>query len=176
MSDDDEDEGDDAPASEEEVREALRAIRSEEGPSLSDVLLLVNAALERKVPLAPQPIVDAVCAKWATDGDFANGGADQFAWNRGAELTRRVSADFRAVGAIENADLLDRLASELEAYQKEVGEGGDVVRLFLGYRKRVGGPFFKIPEPAEELGEVLIEYALEHLADWPDPEGKLPGF
>jgi hypothetical protein len=30
-----------------------------------------------------------------------------------------------------------------------------VVRLFLGYRKRVGGPFFRISEPDEELAEAL---------------------
>ena len=162
--------------SEEEVRAALRAVRSADGPSLSDVLLLVNASLEREAPLVPQPVTDAVCAKFATDRDFANGGADQFAWNHGAEVTQRVAAAFRAVGAIENGDLLARLADELEAYQKEVGEEGDVVRLFLGSRKRVGGPFFRIPEPDEELAEALLEYVVEHAAELPDPDGKLPGF
>jgi hypothetical protein len=167
---------DDQPVSEEDVRAALRAVRSDDGPSLSDVLVLVGASLELEVPLVPQPVTDAVCAKWATDRDFANGGADQFAWNHGAEVTRRVAADFRAVGALENGDLLARLADELEAYQKEVGEEGDVVRRFLGYRKRVGGPFFRIPEPDEELAEALLEYVVEHAAELPDADGELPGF
>jgi hypothetical protein len=179
---DDEDEGgeDDSPATEEQIREALRAVRSQDGPSLSDVLLLVNASLERKTPSLCLPaLVDAVMAKWTCDRDFANGGADQFAWNNGSELTRKVAADFRAVGALENADLLDRLAAELDAYRAqaaELGEDGDAVRLFLGYRKRVGGPFFRIPEPGEELGEVLVEHAIAHAKELPDPDGPLPGF
>jgi hypothetical protein len=183
MSSDDEDDedggDDDAPAGEAEVREALRAVRSDDGPSLSDVLLLVRASLDRKAPLCLPALVDAVVAKWTCDRDFANGGADQFAWNNGSELTRKVAADFRAVGALENADLLDRLASELDAYRAEaaeLGEDGDAVRLFLGYRKRVGGPFFRIPEPGEELGECLIEHAIAHAGELPDPDGPLPGF
>jgi hypothetical protein len=171
------DAGDEARIGEDEVRAALRAVRSLEGPSLSDVLLLVRASLERDAPIVPRPLIDAVLAKWTTDADYANGGADQFAWNNGAEVTRRVAADFRAVGAIENADLLDRLVAELDAYLAEIGEmGDDVVQRFLGYRRRVKGPFFGIPEPGEELGEALVEHAVEHAAELPDPDGPLPGF
>jgi hypothetical protein len=81
------------------------------------------------------------------------------------------------VGAIENADLLDRLASELDAYNKEIGEDRkDAVKLFLGYRKRVEGPFFRVPEPGDELGEVLVEYAIAHASEAADPDAPLPGF
>ena len=58
--------------------------------------------------------------KWQSEGEYANGGADQFGWNWGEEAARQLAALWRAVGAIENADLLDRLASELSAFRAEV--------------------------------------------------------
>jgi hypothetical protein len=163
----------------EEVRAALRALRREEEPSLRDVLTLVGAALELSAPLVPQMVVDAVVGKYQTDGDFANGGADQFVWNQGAAAARSVAAAWRAVGALENADLLDRLAGELDAYRGEAGDAAisaDPVHHFLAYRRRVGGPFFGLPEPGEELAEALVEYVLEHRDELPDPEQPLPGF
>ena len=73
--------------SDEEIRAALTALRGDE-PSLRDILCLVNASYERRLDLVPRAVIEAVEAKWATDRDFANGGADQFAWNHGVETTR----------------------------------------------------------------------------------------
>jgi hypothetical protein len=85
------------------------------------------------------------------------------------DATRAIAAAFRKVGAIENADLLDRLARELEAYQAEVKDlADDPVRRFLDYRKRVGGPYFGLPEPGDELAEALVEYAHEHPDEFSD--------
>jgi hypothetical protein len=165
MSDDDDDEK----VSDESIREALSAIKGREEITLRHILTLVGASFERERPFAPAVVTDAVAAKWECDADFANGGADQFAWNHGTEATRAVAAAFRKVGAIENADLLDRLARELEAYQSEVKDLADEpVRRFLEYRKRVGGPFFGLPEPGDELAEALVEYAHEHPDEFSD--------
>ena len=158
--------------SDDEIREAVDTIRSGAGVELSHVLCLVNASFERDEPVAPQVLVDAVAAKLTTDRDYANGGADQFVWNNGAELARRCGEAWRAVGAIENGDLLLRLAGELEAYRAEVGDAAiaeDPVRRFIEYRKRVAGPFFGIPEPGSELAEALVEWAIEHAGELARP-------
>lgn len=158
----------DTPITDAEINEAIANIRAGEGASLSDVLCLVSASFERDEPVAPQPLIDAVVAKYETDRDYANGGADQFVWNRGAELARRFGDAWRAVGAVENGDLLVRLAWELDNYRTEVGDeaiADDPVRRFLEYRKRVSGPFFGIPEPDEELAEALVEWAIEHASE-----------
>ena len=153
-----------------EIREALTAIKGGEEIALKHLTLLAAASVDRNQPLAPPAITEAVCAKWDCDADFFNGGADQFVWNNGAQEARRCANAFRCVGAVENADLLDRLAAELEAFQAETtNEDLDTVHRFLAYRKRVNGPFFGIPEPGDELAEALIEYAIEHRADFPDP-------
>jgi hypothetical protein len=149
-----------------EIRDALSAVESAAGPELGDVLLLVQATLDGESQLAPPPLCDAVVAKWASDGDFANGGADQFVWNQGSPLARQTAAAFRAVGAVENADLLDHLAAQLDAYLAELGPVDEPVRQFLGYRKRVGGPFFRIPDPDEELAEALVDFAADHAAEF----------
>src|SRR5262245_5047058 len=165
MSDDEDDEK----VSDEDIREACSAIKGGKEITLRHILTLVGASFERERPFAPPAVTDAVAAKWECDRDFANGGADQFAWNHGAEATREVAAAFRKVGAIENADLLDRLARELESYQSEVKDlADDPVRRFLEYRKRVGGPFFGLPEPGDELAEALVEYSPHQTDEFSD--------
>ena len=165
MSDDEDDEK----ISDESIREACSAIKGGQEITLRHVLTLAAASFERERPFAPEAVTDAVAAKWECDADFANGGADQFVWNHGVEAARASAAAFRKVGAVENADLLDRLARELEAYSSEVKDlADDPVRRFLEYRKRVGGPYFGLPEPGDELAEVLVEYAHEHPDEFSD--------
>lgn len=181
MADDDsdadetDDDTDDGP-SEDDVRAALRALRAGDEASLGDVLTLVMASPDYASPLVPQETIDAVYAKYEMDRDVANGGMDQVAWNHGSSLTRAYAVAFRTVGAIENADLLDRLASAVEQYRAEHGDAiaEDPVRHFLAYRKSVGGPFFQIPDPGEELVEPVVEYMIEHASELPDPDGELP--
>jgi len=181
MSDDEDDEdvddiSGDEPIGEAAVRAALRRLRVADKVTVKSILQLVNASLEHEATFVPRAVIDAALAKWETDADFTNGGADQFAWNHGADSTRVVAAAFRAVGAVENADLLDRLASALDAHHAADHDPPDTVHDFLAYRKRVGGPYFPVPEPAEELSEALIEYVIEHAVELPDPDRPLPGF
>jgi polar amino acid transport system substrate-binding protein len=89
------------------VRTALVAVRSQGEPDLSDVLTLVGAGYDHDSLFVPQAVKDAVVAKWETDRDFANGGMDQFVWNNGIEAARWVANAWRAIGAIENADLIE---------------------------------------------------------------------
>jgi hypothetical protein len=163
-------------SSDEEVRDALRSLRDGSEPSLSDVLTLLSASPNYAIALLPRAAIEAVDAKFAMDGDVANGGMDQVAWNHGHELARSYAAAFRTVGAIENADLLDRLATAVEDYRRQNADtiADDPVRHFLAYRKLVGGPFFQIPDPGDELAEPLVEYVLEHASELPDPDGDLP--
>ena len=177
--DDDEDDDDDGVPSDEDVRAALRSLRDGAEASLGDVLTLVVASPAYAVPLVPQEAIDAVAAKYAMDRDVANGGMDQVAWNHGHERARAYARSFRAVGAIENADLLDRLAAALEAYRAAHGDdaiAADPVTHFLAYRRSVGGPSFQIPEPGDELAEPLLEHVLERASAGalPDPDGELP--
>jgi hypothetical protein len=169
MSDEDE-------PSDDDVRNALRSLRSGTEPSLDDVLTLLHASPSYAVPLLPQPAIDAVGAKFDMDRDVANGGMDQVAWNHGSALARAYAVAFRTVGAIENADLLDRLATALEQYRAAHGDAiaEEPVRHFLAYRKSVGGPFFQVPDPGDELAEPLLEYVIEHASELPDPDGELP--
>jgi hypothetical protein len=153
-----------------QVNAALRALREEDQPELEHVLGLVSASLERHLELVPRALIEAVEAKWETDADIANGGADQLVWNHGAEAARTLARAFHEVGAIENAELIDRLASELEGYRHGLGPDAEAtiaaqpVQHFLAYRRRVGGPFFAVPELDEELADALVEYAIEHRA------------
>jgi hypothetical protein len=168
---------DDSVLSDEDVRDALRAVRSDEGPALRQILDLATASMQRSRPLVPQTVLDAVYCVYLTDRDVANGGLDQFVWNHGVEQARWVAASFRAVGALENADVLDVLAGELDSYQREVGDdatAADPVAQFLAFRRRGGGPYFPIPEIHEEVGESLIEHAIDHASEFADPEGPLP--
>jgi len=161
---------DESTISDSEIKEAADKIRAGAEVELSDVLCLVSASFERDDPVAPAPLIEAVIAKYETDRDYANGGADQFVWNNGSELARRFGEAWRAIGALENGDLLVRLADELDAYRSEIGDdklADDPVQRFLGYRKRVSGPFFGIPEPGEELAEALVEWAIEHAGELP---------
>jgi hypothetical protein len=176
MADDDDDGGDETDP--QEVIDALRRLRDgSEDASLGDVLTLCFANDEYDVQLVPQEAIDAIMSKYAMDRDVANGGMDQVAWNHGVENTRLYAKSFRAVGAIENADLLDRLATSIEAYFATHGNDaitGDLVHHFIAWRKSMGGPSFGIPEPGDELAEPLIEFVLEHASSLPDPDGPLP--
>lgn len=181
MADDDEldEDADDSDETDpQEVIAALRRLRDgDEDASLGDVLTLCFANDEYVVQLVPQDAIDAVMAKYAMDRDVANGGMDQVAWNHGAANARAYAKAFRAVGAIENADLLDRLATSVEDYFAVHGEAAitaDLVHHFIAWRKTMGGPFFPIPEPGDELAEPLLEFVLAHASALPDPDGPLP--
>lgn len=179
MSDDDDDGGDDGDDHDpEEVRDALRVLRAGgEDASLGHVLTLVVAAHHYAVPIVPAEAIAAVDAKYTMDRDINNGGMDQVVWNHGNELARTYASALRAVGAIENADLLDRLAGELERYRAQVTDdaiSADPVKHFIAYRRAVGGPAFGIPEPGEELAEALVEFVVERADALPDPDGPLP--
>jgi hypothetical protein len=159
------------------VRAAIRALKGmgEDEPELRHVLTLVRAALDGKEGLVPERVVDAVHAKFETDRDFANGGADQYVWNQGPEAARAAARALRRVGAIENADLLERLATELVAFTARHAPA-DPVQDFLAYRRGVGGPFFAVPDIDEEVGEALLEHVIAHADELPDPDAPLPGF
>ena len=180
MADEDDDSDDEASdeTDPQKVIDALRRLRDgSEDASLGDVLALCFANTEYAVQLVPEAAIDAVMAKYAMDRDIANGGIDQVAWNHGVAATRGYAKAFRTVGAVENADLLDRLATSLEAYYATHGEDAitnDVVHHFIAWRKSEGGPEFGIPEPGYELAEPLLEYVLERANELPDPDGPLP--
>jgi hypothetical protein len=170
VSSDDEDD-----ITEDEIREALRAIHAGK-PRLSHVLCLAAVSDEYTTSLMPEEVIDAISAKYAMDGDVANGGLDQLAWNQGVEFARELARSFRAVGAIENADVLDMLAKALEEYETKNSPEAiskEPVRHFLAYRKKVGGPEFGIPEHGNELAEVLIEWVLDHAGRIPAADAKL---
>ncbi len=153
-----------------EVRAAIVALRAGTG-DLSDVITLANS--EREPPLLPQAVTDAIQAKFELDPDVANGGLDQFAWNHGEEITRLVAKILREVGAIENADVLDRLATGVAKTRAELGDdaiASDPVKHFLAYRHAVGGPEFGIPDHSEEIAEALVEYVIARASSLPDPE------
>ena len=148
---------------EDEIREALAAGRAGEA-TLSHVLCLATASL------LPKEVDDAIDAKYAMDGDVANGGLDQVAWNQGVDAARAYAKAFRAVGAIENADVLDRLADALADYETKHSKeeiAKEPVRHFLAYRRSVSGPEFGIPEPGDELAEVLVEYVTARADELP---------
>src|SRR5687768_12981061 len=100
----------------EQIEAAVSALR-EEAADLGDVLLLVRASLERKTTLVPQVVIDAAIIEWNAEAELANGGADQLVWNNGVAAARASAKTLREVGAIDNADLFDRLANELETYE-----------------------------------------------------------
>jgi hypothetical protein len=147
-----------------EIADALEAIL-ECDAELGDVLCVVHASLERDEDLAPKVLQTAVMGKYQVERDFANGGADQFVWNNGSDIAREIGEAWRAVGAVENGELLVWLADELDALSTEVSDddiAGEPVRWFMAYRTRVGGPEFGIPDPDTELAEALVEWAIEH--------------
>ncbi|NVB38831.1 DUF4375 domain-containing protein [Pseudenhygromyxa sp. WMMC2535] len=116
-------------------------------------------------PWAPAPILTAITAMLAAEPDLANGGIDQLVWNTGPGMAREFAAAWRAVGAIENAELLVELAHAYEQFTSEQGTeqiAADPVRAFFQFRKRVGGPWLASPDPHAELGEALLEWSLEH--------------
>jgi Domain of unknown function (DUF4375) len=171
----DDDEVDDDEVDDDDIRKALRALRSGTDVELGDVLTLAGAADAYTIELVPAGVTEALDARFALARDVANGGLDQFAWNHGADTTRAVANALRTVGAIENADVLDRLAAEVAAYlAAHTDVSDDPVRHFLAYRRAVSGPEFGIPEPDAELAEVLVEYVLERAEQLPDPDGPLP--
>jgi hypothetical protein len=167
------DEGDEI--TDDEVRDALRALRSGD-VTLPHILCLAITSDEFESPLIGAEVVEAVGAKYEMDGDVANGGLDQLVWNNGVEYARALARSLRAVGAIENADVLDRLASALDDYlAKNTSEAiaTDAVKHFLAYRRGVGGPEFGIPDHGEELAEALVEYVIERKDSLPNPDAPL---
>ncbi len=179
MPDPSDDSDDDTGPDDDEIREALQRLRGtdDDEPSLDDVITLWNAAPHRAVPMLPEPALAAIAAMLETRRDVANGGVDQVVWNHGVELARAYAGAWNAVGMIENAALLVRLADSLEAYTAEHGSDAmqaDVVQHFIAWRKSVGGPAFGIPDPQAEMGEPLLEYVIAHRSELPDPGAELP--
>lgn len=167
MADDDDDDRD----SDEAVREALRVLKSGAGATIGHVLTLHGRRL------LPQDAIDAVDAVLVTRRDVANGGMDQVAWNHGLDNVRAYAKAWHAVGAIENAELLDRLAAELERQQAMRAPdeaAADPVQHFIAFRRAVNGPYFAIPEPIDEVSEALVEYVIAHADQLIDPDGELP--
>src|SRR5262249_3097146 len=98
--------GEDAPETDDAVRAAAAAIRAGD-PSLSDIMSLVYASLERDATLIGRPVREAMLVWQEVSADLRNGGLDQVVWNMGTDAARFAAAALREVGAIENADLLD---------------------------------------------------------------------
>lgn len=149
-----------------EILEALDALEAGTA-EVGDVLLLAHASMERDEALVPDVVIAAVAARHEAARDVTNGGLDQFVWNHGVERARAVADAWCRVGAVENGELVHRLADALSDYQEEVGAAAiqdSPVQNFLAYRARVEGPYFGIPEPDEELGEAVLEWALENAA------------
>jgi hypothetical protein len=166
----------DEPETDDDVRDAAAAIRSGD-PSLHDVMTLVYASSERDATLIGRPVGEAIFIRQAISRDLNNGGLDQVVWNLGARRARLAAATLREVGAIENADLLDKLAELRDAYATEADDeavAADPVRHFLAYRRLGGGPFFDAPELDDELAEAVLEYVLAHPEHLPDPHAPLP--
>jgi hypothetical protein len=165
---------DDDEISDDEIRDALRAIHAGDA-RLKHVLCLGAASHDFETPLMLAEVIEAIAVKYEIDGDVANGGLDQVAWNHGVEATRAYATAFRAVGAIENADVLDRLATTLVEYQDKHGDqiAKDPVKHFLAYRRAVGGPEFGIPEHGDELAEVVLEYVIARAATLPAADAPL---
>lgn len=159
---------------EDEVREALLALKTDDEPELRHVLCLADAAASYEVELVPREVVAAVAAVVELGRDVDNGGLDQFVWNHGVEISREVAAALRAVGALENADVLDRLAAELAAREVPDEDAAGPVARFLAFRRAVQGPEFGVPDHREEAAEAILEYVLERAAALPDADAELP--
>lgn len=152
------------PVDDDEILEAIECIQLGTA-DFSDVMLLINASSERDEDIVPKVVMAAVFAKFSTDADFANGGADQFVWNHGFDTAREFGTAWRNIGACENGDLLIRLADTYKTYRESIGEE-TTTQHFLEYRKLVKGPYFGIPEPGEEIAEALVEWCIEHAAEF----------
>lgn len=159
------------PTTDEEIQEAIEALLHGTA-DFDTVMCLAGASFEREQDIAPSVVVNAINAKYETDRDYANGGADQFVWNQGPEMARSVGRCWREIGAVENGDLLLRLADGYDTFRKELGEQADglTVKHFLAYRKQVKGPYFDVPDVGDELAEALVEWAIEHAAEFRLPQ------
>lgn len=176
MPDDDDETG----PPDDEIRESLRRLHGLEGedePTLDDVITLWNASPHRAITLLPEPAMHAIMAMLDTRRDVNNGGVDQVVWNHGAALSREYGKAWGAIGMIENAALLARLADSLEAYYATHGEDAitkDTVHHFIAWRKSVGGPAFGMPDPQEEMTEPLVEYVIAQRSELPAADAPLP--
>lgn len=126
---------------------------------------LTFEAIEAQVArgAAAPEVSAAVQALHELSADFVNGGYDLVAWNHDADAVRRYAQAFRAVGAIENGELLDALAAALERHQLTHGElaiAADPVTHFHAFRRAVRGIGAGVPHPDDELAEVLVEYVI----------------
>ncbi len=153
----------------EEVQEAIGKLLLGSA-EFDTIMCLAQASCEREQDIAPEVLVNAINAKYETDEEYANGGADQFVWNQGPEMARSVGNCWREIGAIENGDLLLFLANTYDIFCEELGvqvnEEGLTIKHFLAYRKRVKGPYFDVPQVGEELAECLVEWAIEHASEF----------
>lgn len=105
-------------------------------------------------------------AKAALDelsADYVNGGYELVAWNHNPDAVRAYGRAFLAVGAIENGEHLIALADALDRYQLDHGElaiAADPLPHFQRFRQLRRGASAGIPEPDDELAEVIDEYLL----------------
>ena len=76
------------------------------------------------------------------------------------EGARFYAAALDTVGAVENADLLARLADAVLPHL--AGKKDEPVEAFQRFRKEVDGPFFGLPKLNSELAEAMLEWSLEH--------------
>lgn len=144
---------------ESELRSSLEAIRSQTAV-FEDVETLAFASMSVEEVVVPKQIVDALLALFAIWDDDQNGGMDQVVWNHGIEGARFYAAAFDAVGAVENAELLARLADAVEPHLAEKSD--EPVQAFQRFRKEVDGPFFGLPELHREAPEAVLEWSFEH--------------
>ncbi len=147
---------------EEEIADAFGKIESGEA-GIADLLSLYTAAGEQETELLPSLLIDAIDGVFRSQSEYDNGGADQFVWNYGSEVSKSLGETWRLVGAIENGELLIRLSAGLETYKSQFKTDFEFgVDHFLQFRKSVKGPFFGVPEPIEEVSEAATEWAIEH--------------
>ena len=63
------------------------AVKAAVGRIRPDAVINLRVGKTRRRAGAP-PLIDASMGKWQSEGEYANGGADQFAWNSGEEAAR----------------------------------------------------------------------------------------
>ncbi len=151
-------EDDDTPLT---IEECVQAIHAGE-PELSHLVRLASAVLNKEGDVAPEFFAVAIEARMEFERDIYNGGLDQAVWNHGPELSEHFGEALDKVGAIENGQLILKLAKESQPFLDAVESPDDVVEQFSQFRIKVGGPNFPIPDLDEELFEAVMEFALEN--------------
>ncbi len=152
-----------------EIKAAIQMLKDGRDIDFRSIVILVDAGRSGHHSWVPRPLLEAMDVADTIEDELTNGGLDQVVWNHGIEQTHRYARALRRVGVIENADLLLRLATELEAYREAQGAPpyDDPTGAFLAYRQQVRGPFFPAPFLLPELFEAIVEYAVSKAEEFP---------